>query len=53
MYLVKLYKKTGRTYLSIVHNYRDKNSKTTRGVVKAIGYSMNFQKEYDDPIAFH
>lgn len=54
MYLRKAFnKKTGRTYLSIVHNYRDKNSKTTRGVVvKAIGYLDELEKEYDDPIAY-
>lgn len=54
MYLRKAYnKKTGRTYLSIVHNYRDKTSKTTRGVViKSLGYLDELEKEYDDPIAF-
>lgn len=54
MYLRKAYnKKTGRTYLAIVHNYRDKNSKTTRGVVvKSIGYLDELEKEYNDPITF-
>jgi len=34
MYLRKATnKKTGRTYLSIVHNYRDKTTKTTRSLV--------------------
>lgn len=46
-------KKTGRTYLSIVHNYWDKDSKSTRAVtVKSLGYLDELEKEYDDPIAF-
>jgi transposase len=54
MYLRKATnKKTGRTYLSIVHNYRDKNSKSTRAVIiKSLGYLDELEKEYDDPIAF-
>lgn len=54
MYLRKAYnKKTGRTYLSIVHNYRDKILKSTRGVVvKSLGYLDELEKEYDDPITF-
>lgn len=45
--------KTGRTYLSIVHNYRDKNSKSTRAtVIKSLGYLDELEKEYDDPISF-
>lgn len=46
-------KKTGRTYLSIVHSYRDKEAKTTRSkVIKALGYLDELEKEYDDPIAY-
>ena len=54
MYLRKATnKKTGRTYLSIVHNYRDKTSKTTRSVIiKSLGYLDELEKEYDDPIGF-
>ena len=54
MYLRKAKnKKTGRTYLSIVHNYRDKNTKSTRAVIiKSLGYIDELEKEYDDPIAF-
>lgn len=50
MYLRKATnKKTGRTYLSIVHNYRDKNTKSTRAViVKSLGYLDELEKEYDD-----
>jgi transposase len=45
-------RKTGRTYLSIVKNYRDKKtgiSKTT--TIKSLGYVDELEKEYDDPIA--
>ncbi|QSZ28213.1 IS1634 family transposase [Aceticella autotrophica] len=54
MYLRKATnKKTGRTYLSIVHNYWDKNTKTTRSItVKSLGYLDKLEKEYDDPIGF-
>lgn len=54
MYLRKnLNKKTGRTYLSIVHNYRDKETKTTRAkVIKSLGYLDDLEKEFDDPIAY-
>lgn len=54
MYLRKATnKKTGRTYLSIVHNYRDKNTKSTRAVIiKSIGYLDELEKVYDDPIGF-
>lgn len=46
-------KKTGRTYLSIVHNFRDKATKTTRAVIiKSIGFLDELEKEYNDPIAF-
>ena len=54
MYLRKNYnKKTGRTYLSIVHNYRDKETKSTKTkVIKSLGYLDELEKEYDDPIAY-
>jgi transposase len=54
MYLRKAKnKKTGRTYLSIVHNYWDKDSKSTRAVIiKSLGYLDELEKEYDDPIGF-
>ncbi len=54
MYLRKATnKKTGRTYLSIVHNYRDKSTKSTRAVIiKSLGYLDELEKEYDDPIGF-
>lgn len=45
-------KKTGRTYLSIVHNYRDKETKKTKSkTIKSLGYLDELEKQYDDPIA--
>lgn len=45
-------KKTGRTYLTIVHKYRDKNSKNIRSkTIQSLGYLDVLEKEYDDPIA--
>lgn len=52
MFLAKNYsKKTGRTYLQIVHGYRDKEGKTKRKVIKSLGYLDELEKKYDDPIA--
>lgn len=46
-------KKTGRTYLSIVHSYWNAYDKKTRSsTVKSIGYLDELEKEYDDPISF-
>jgi transposase len=45
--------KTGRTYLSIVNSYYDKQTKQSRtATVRSIGYLDELEKEYDDPIAF-
>lgn len=43
--------KTGRTYLSIVKGYRDKEGKNRHKTVKKVGYLDVLQKEYKDPIA--
>lgn len=44
-------KSTGRTYLSIVHKYRDKTTKNIRSkTIQSIGYLDDLEKEYDDPI---
>ena len=52
MFLAKNYSnKTGRTYLQIVHSYRDKQGKTKRKVIQSLGYLDEFEKTYDDPIA--
>ncbi|HEY5562672.1 MAG TPA: hypothetical protein VIK72_13120 [Clostridiaceae bacterium] len=51
--LEKLLKKTGRTYLSIVQSYWDKNKKRANAItVKSLGYLDELEKEYDDPIVF-
>jgi len=45
-------RKTGRTYLSIVKNYRDKKTGQSRtSTVKSLGYLDELEKEYDDPVA--
>jgi len=45
-------RKDGRTYLSIVKNYRDKNTGTSKtATVKSLGYLDELEKEYEDPIA--
>jgi hypothetical protein len=42
----------GRTYLSIVNGYRDKDTKKSRTkVVQSVGYLDALEKEYEDPIA--
>ena len=52
MFLRKGYsKKTGRTYLSITHGYRDSEGKPKHRTIKSLGYLDELQKEYDDPIA--
>lgn len=45
-------RKTGRTYLSIVKNYRDKKTGISKtATIKSLGYVDKLEKEYDDPIA--
>jgi len=52
MYLRKVKQKnTGRTYLSIVEGYRDKETKKPRSrTIKSLGYLDDLMKEYPDPI---
>ncbi|MDD2216721.1 MAG: IS1634 family transposase [Eubacteriales bacterium] len=46
------YKKTGRTYLSIVRGYWDSDCKQSRTkTIKTLGYLDELEKEYPDPIA--
>lgn len=45
-------KKTGRTYLSIVHGFRDKDGSSRSKTIKSLGYLDELEKEYDDPIAY-
>lgn len=53
MYLKKsTKKKTGRTHLSIAHNYWDnKNRKSKTKTIKTLGYVDELRKEFEDPIA--
>ncbi len=52
MFLRKNYsKKSGRTHLSIVQGYRDKNGVTRHKTVQKVGYLDELEKLYDDPIA--
>lgn len=52
MFLAQNYSnKTGRTYLQIVHSYRDSDGKTRRKVIKSLGYLDTLEKSYDDPVA--
>lgn len=53
MYLkVSTNNKTGRTYLSIVSGYRDKNTKKVKTkTIQSLGYLDQLKLEYPDPIA--
>jgi transposase len=42
--------KTGRTYLSIVHGYRDGKGKPKQRTIKKIGYLDEFENKFEDPI---
>ncbi|BEP29561.1 IS1634 family transposase [Helicovermis profundi] len=52
MYLRKIkQKKSGRTYLSIVESYRDKETKKPRSrTIQSLGYLDELYKDYTDPI---
>lgn len=53
MFLKKSFnKKTGRTYLAIVHGYRDNKGVSRSKTVRSLGYLDELEKEYDDPIAY-
>jgi transposase len=47
-----LNKQTGRTYLSIVQSYRDKQHKTKSKVIKSLGYLDDLEEKYSDPITY-
>lgn len=48
------HRKSGRTYLSIVKNYRDKDSGISKtATIKSLGYLDELEKEYEDPIAHY
>ena len=42
--------KNGKTYLSIVDGFRDKNNKVKQKVIKKLGYLEDLKKYYPDPI---
>lgn len=45
--------KTGRTYLSIVHSYRDPVTKKPKAkTIESLGYLDVLETQYNDPIAF-
>ncbi len=53
MYLKKTRQKNGRTFLSIVDGYYDKEKGHSRTVtIEKVGYLDDLDKAYDDPIAF-
>ena len=52
MYLKKAKStKTGRTHLSIAHNYRDEKGKNRTRTIQSLGYLDVLEKEHSDPIA--
>lgn len=55
MYLKKsTKKKTGRTHLSIAHNYWDNTTKKSKTkTIQTLGYVDELMKEFDDPIAHY
>jgi len=51
MYLKKsTSSKTGRTQLSIVHGFRDREGKVRQKTIQTLGYLDVLKKEYEDPI---
>jgi len=46
------YKKTGRTYLSIVQGYRNSEGKTRHKTIRKVGYLDILENQYEDPIAY-
>ena len=53
MFLRKDNKKSGRTYLTIIESYRDKNGKSRPKLIESIGYLDDLEKQMDDPIAYY
>jgi hypothetical protein len=49
---LKIGKSNGRTYLSIVHGFRDSISRKVRTkTIKSLGYLDELEKQYRDPVA--
>lgn len=53
MFLRKDNKKNGRTYLSIIESYRDKDGKPKPRLIESLGYLDELEKKMDDPIAYY
>jgi transposase len=55
MYLKQAYNvKTGRTHLSVVQNYWDKEKRTSRSkTIETFGYLDELSKTHEDPIAYY
>lgn len=51
MYIKKEPRKN-RTYISIVHGYRDENKKVKHKTIKSFGYLDELQLKYDNPMEF-
>ena len=51
MYIRKNIGSKGRTYLSLVHGYRDVNGVSKQKLIENLGYLDELEKIYDDPIA--
>ncbi len=47
---LKVQKRHGRQYLSVVQNYRD-NGKVKSRTIETIGYADLYENDYDDPVA--
>jgi len=45
--------KTGRTYLSIVRGYQDKNGVSRHKTVQKVGYLDELEKTMEDPVAYY
>ena len=50
MFIKKIPKPNGRTYLTVVHGY-SKDGKTRHKTIQKLGYLDELQKQYEDPIA--
>ncbi len=55
MYVKKIFeKRTGRTFLTIVEEYRDpKTKKSKQRTIKSLGYVDDLEEEFDDPVAHY
>lgn len=51
MYVRKNIGSQGRTYLSLVHGYRDANGVSRQKLIENLGYLDDLENIYDDPIA--